>query len=165
MRLQSSFSFRFLYTFIILSYRIISFIYHTYIIAQWSYLHIPACSEAGVGVQGRPGYSSNGAKRIKGLAQGPNTGSLAVLKLEPPTYWSVSQSLSYWALCSRVYFWSVMPNCHEEGQRNSGVLPPYETTTISQCRTDKWHLLHLYIPCLQAAEDAISLSSGRRIFV
>ncbi|KAI5628717.1 palmdelphin isoform X2 [Silurus asotus] len=44
---------------------------------------LPACLEPGVRAQGRPSYGAPGAQRVKGLAQEPKSGSLAILGLEP----------------------------------------------------------------------------------
>lgn len=38
-------------------------------------LHIPSCLELGVRAHGQPWYSSPGAKRVKDLSQGLNSGS------------------------------------------------------------------------------------------
>lgn len=46
-----------------------------------------------IGAQYQLLYSGGG--RVKGLAEGPNRGSLAVLALEPQPYWLVTQSLNH----------------------------------------------------------------------
>lgn len=58
-------------------------------------LHIPACWEARVRERGQPWYNAYGAERVNCFAQGPETGSLTVLVLELPAFWSATQSFFF----------------------------------------------------------------------
>lgn len=45
-------------------------------------------------------YATCGTDKIKGLAQGANSGILAVLRFQPSTVWSITPSLTFWTTTS-----------------------------------------------------------------
>lgn len=53
---------------------------------QSSFLHIPAYLVAGVRAQGKPWFGSTWAEKVKGLAQGPKSGSLVMSRLQLMTF-------------------------------------------------------------------------------